>query len=223
MSSTNSTNVLQESPANAGHPTFTTHVPNPPPLPRPSNSRSQITPLHVNSSERNLQLPAAVAWEAGPEIHSVEPHQYQGHASNALATSESANEHAHPSRASWPAAVSDVAPVLSTGFERAQDLNSQWSLTQPLTEQEQFSRQTEYKYSASSSANVQSMRRPSTKRKAAKVPSSFVERQEKLKVSKRKGPLADKQREKTHTMRKTKRICVRCRFYKSGVRTVCEM
>lgn len=37
-----------------------------------------------------------------------------------------------------------------------------------------------------------------------------------MKVSKRKGPLQEKQREKTHTMRKTKRICVRCRFYKSG-------
>lgn len=54
------------------------------------------------------------------------------------------------------------------------------------------------------------------KKKISKVPSSFVERQEKLKVSKRKGPLHEKQREKTHTMRKTKRICVRCRFYKSG-------
>ena len=58
--------------------------------------------------------------------------------------------------------------------------------------------------------------RTQSKKKAAKVPSSFVERQEKLKVSKRKGPLQEKQREKTHTMRKTKRICVRCRFYKSG-------
>jgi len=58
---------------------------------------------------------------------------------------------------------------------------------------------------------------PSPKKKTAKVPSSFVERQEKMKVSKRRGPLQEKQREKTHTMRKTKRICVRCRFYKSGV------
>lgn len=57
---------------------------------------------------------------------------------------------------------------------------------------------------------------PSPKKKTAKVPSSFVERQEKMKVSKRRGPLQEKQREKTHTMRKTKRICVRCRFYKSG-------
>lgn len=64
--------------------------------------------------------------------------------------------------------------------------------------------------------------RPLPKKKAAKVPSSFVERQEKLKVSKRKGPLQERQREKTHTMRKTKRICVRCRFYKSGVRVSFE-
>ncbi|KAF1831549.1 hypothetical protein BDW02DRAFT_606088 [Decorospora gaudefroyi] len=49
--------------------------------------------------------------------------------------------------------------------------------------------------------------RPQAKQKASKVPSSFVERQEKLKVSKRRGPLQERQREKTHTMRKTKRIC----------------
>jgi hypothetical protein len=65
-------------------------------------------------------------------------------------------------------------------------------------------------------AQLLAQHRPPPKKKAAKVPSSFVERQEKLKVSKRKGPLQERQREKTHTMRKTKRICVRCRFYKSG-------
>lgn len=65
--------------------------------------------------------------------------------------------------------------------------------------------------------HLMAQHRPPPKKKAAKVPSSFVERQEKLKVSKRKGPLQERQREKTHTMRKTKRICVRCRFYKSGV------
>ncbi len=68
----------------------------------------------------------------------------------------------------------------------------------------------------SSDSYTQIDRRPGTKKKVAKVPSSYVERQEKMKVSKRRGPLQEKQREKTHTMRKTKRICVRCRFYKSG-------
>jgi hypothetical protein len=70
---------------------------------------------------------------------------------------------------------------------------------------------------ASAPAMAMGPRRPLGRKKIPKVPSSFVERQEKLKVSKRKGPLQERQREKTHTMRKTKRICVRCRFYKSGV------
>ena len=66
-------------------------------------------------------------------------------------------------------------------------------------------------------AQLSNHQRPPNPKKPAKVPSSFVERQEKVKVSKRRGPLQEKQREKTHAMRKTKRICVRCRFYKSGV------
>lgn len=55
------------------------------------------------------------------------------------------------------------------------------------------------------------------KRVLARVPAAFVERQEKVKVSKRKGPLDEASRQKTHQMRKDKATCLRCRFYKSGV------
>ncbi|KAF2036377.1 hypothetical protein EK21DRAFT_52534, partial [Setomelanomma holmii] len=89
-----------------------------------------------------------------------------------------------------------------------QNLDQQWSLPPPQPDQEQYApHQAQYDYPPSASTHLQGPRRFSTKKKAAKVPSSFVERQEKLKVSKRKGPLQQEQREKTHTMRKTKRIC----------------
>lgn len=54
------------------------------------------------------------------------------------------------------------------------------------------------------------------KKALARVPAAFVERQEKNKVSKRKGPLPEASRQKTHQMRKDKNTCLRCRFYKSG-------
>jgi hypothetical protein len=56
------------------------------------------------------------------------------------------------------------------------------------------------------------------KKTVAKVPAAFVARSQKSKVSKRKGPLDEQARRKTHEMRKQKSACIRCRFYKSGVR-----
>lgn len=61
-------------------------------------------------------------------------------------------------------------------------------------------------------------KRPQPKKATAKVPAAFVARQQKSKVSKRKGPLDEEGRQKTHNMRKLKMSCIRCRFYKSGVR-----
>ncbi|KAF2447071.1 hypothetical protein P171DRAFT_519384 [Karstenula rhodostoma CBS 690.94] len=54
------------------------------------------------------------------------------------------------------------------------------------------------------------------KNTVAKVPAAFVARSQKSKVSKRKGPLDEQARRKTHEMRKQKSACIRCRFYKSG-------
>lgn len=61
------------------------------------------------------------------------------------------------------------------------------------------------------------------KKTVAKVPAAFVARSQKSKVSKRKGPLDEQARRKTHEMRKQKSACIRCRFYKSGVRYTCML
>lgn len=102
-----------------------------------------------------------------------------------------------------------------TVYEPPQTMSREWAVAEAPPDHELYARQPVPV--DQTTTHLLAQHRPPPKKKAAKVPSSFVERQEKLKVSKRKGPLQERQREKTHTMRKTKRICVRCRFYKSGV------
>jgi hypothetical protein len=103
-------------------------------------------------------------------------------------------------------------------YERLHDVDQDWAVAERQSDHVPFTQpQVSVDHMHRNNVQLLAHHRPPPKRKAAKVPSSFVERQEKLKVSKRKGPLQERQREKTHTMRKTKRICVRCRFYKSGV------
>ncbi|KAH7116898.1 hypothetical protein B0J11DRAFT_552853 [Dendryphion nanum] len=48
-----------------------------------------------------------------------------------------------------------------------------------------------------------------------KVASAYIPRQQKVKVSRRSGPLEDQCKAKAHKMRKT-RVCVRCKMYKAG-------
>jgi hypothetical protein len=212
------TNGLQESPANAPGPPFTNHAQRSHPFPRPSEPRSRTAPLHLSSSEHALQPSADTPWEAGPELPSLEPRQYKAHTSNALVSSHLATDQTHHTisgSTSWPVVGLGEVAAGPSDFHRVEEEDHQWGIAQiqpihgPYIHQAQAA--------SDPSAIMQSSRRPSTRRKVPKVPSSFVERQEKLKVSKRKGPLPERQREKTHTMRKTKRICVRCRFYKSGV------
>jgi hypothetical protein len=171
----------------------------------------------LDSSEQPLQSSASVAWEGRPEIPPFGPQQYPGHTSNTLASSSTTTNQPHSSGTPWPIVESGEASIGPPRFQRVQDEDTQWNVGQAQPDHGSYTNQPRFHQSVASSAFVQAPQRPSTRRKIAKVPSSFVERQEKLKVSKRKGPLQEKQREKTHTMRKTKRICVRCRFYKSGV------
>lgn len=109
------------------------------------------------------------------------------------------------------------ASNVPTVYEAPQNMRREWNVAEAPPEQELYSQHQVPVEHVDRATQLLAQHRPTPKKKAAKVPSSFVERQEKLKVSKRKGPLQERQREKTHTMRKTKRICVRCRFYKSGV------
>ncbi|CAN9433077.1 unnamed protein product [Alternaria alternata] len=116
----------------------------------------------------------------------------------------------------WPIVDPVEASNVPTVYEAPQNMRREWNVAEAPPEQELYSQHQVPVEHVDRATQLLAQHRPTPKKKAAKVPSSFVERQEKLKVSKRKGPLQERQREKTHTMRKTKRICVRCRFYKSG-------
>ncbi|KAI4632219.1 uncharacterized protein J4E87_001691 [Alternaria ethzedia] len=90
-----------------------------------------------------------------------------------------------------------------TVYEPPQTMSREWAVAEAPPDHELYARQPVPV--DQTTTHLLAQHRPPPKKKAAKVPSSFVERQEKLKVSKRKGPLQERQREKTHTMRKTKR------------------
>jgi hypothetical protein len=211
---------VQESPANAVDPPFTNHGQRQHSFPRPSHPRSRTAPLHLNSSEQPLQPSVNAVWEPSVQIPSIGSQQYPAHTSNALVPGHLTSDHTHQTNsgsASWPVVGMGEVAVTPSTFHRVQDEDQPWGVVQSQPEHGPYIHAAQPQLSSASSAIMQGSRRPSVRRKVAKVPSSFVERQEKLKVSKRKGPLPERQREKTHTMRKTKRICVRCRFYKSGV------
>jgi hypothetical protein len=145
----------------------------------------------------------------------AEQQHYASHTDSALSSGVLTSGPVGVQPAQWPTTSAAAIIPAPPFYGHVQIQQQQWPLVPAVPDQtvfEQESAQTEI----SSDPYAQSNRRAGGKKKAAKVPSSYVERQEKMKVSKRKGPLQEKQREKTHTMRKTKRICVRCRFYKSG-------
>jgi hypothetical protein len=210
------TNVHQESPANVVDPPFTTHAPGQHPFARPSHPRSD-TLQHLNSSE---QPQANVAWDTGRQIPPIGPQQYPDHPSNTLVSGNLAanqTQQNHSSAESWNIANVEEIAAEPPDFHHVREDNQQWDSVQAHPNHLPYAHHTQPQHSAGASNLGPGNLRPSARKRIAKVPSSFVERQEKLKVSRRKGPLKANQREKTHTMRKTKRICVRCRFYKSGV------
>ena len=160
-------------------------------------------------------LQASTAWGTASTLAPTEHQHYASHSSSALSSGVITSGPVNTQSAQWPTAntAGDVPAPPVYGHMQAQQ--QQWSLVPAVPEQRVYQHESS-QAEPSSEPYAQSNRRLGGKKKVAKVPSSYVERQEKMKVSKRKGPLQEKQREKTHTMRKTKRICVRCRFYKSG-------
>ena len=202
------TNLPQESPANAADPPFLNHAPKPQAVSRLSLSQAQTAPLHTTTPQAPTQ-PSAT-WD---------PYrQYSRLAGNALPPTVIPANQSSSSATPWPILVAGETPAATVMYERLPNVGQDWPIVPAQTEHRVFSHQlASIDHFSDATTQLTRYQRPPTKKKATKVPSSFVERQEKLKVSKRKGPLQEKLREKTHTMRKNKRICVRCRFYKSGV------
>lgn len=146
---------------------------------------------------------------------------YPDHSSSAYTSLVTSCDPHSSSITAWPMVTSDQNLANPRLYDRLHHVGDEWQVLQGQPDYRPYSQHNSTSAPPFDNGATQlvAQQRSLTKKKAAKVPSSFVERQEKLKVSKRKGPLHEKQREKTHTMRKVKKICIRCRFYKSGVRT----
>jgi len=208
------TDLSQDSPANTvDPPPYPNHVQKLPPVSQLSHPQAQAALLHTNAASQP-PLHHAVAWDTHQQ-------SYPGHTTDSVPTRGAAARHHGTSAAPWSMVEPVEIPNPSTVYGQPQDMGQDWAVVArgpPEPHELYVQHQAPVEHVDRTTAQIVAQSRPQTKKKAAKVPSSFVERQEKLKVSKRKGPLQERQREKTHTMRKTKRICVRCRFYKSGVR-----
>ncbi|KAF3046048.1 hypothetical protein E8E12_010658 [Didymella heteroderae] len=204
--------ITSESPATPVAPPFANHGQRQHSLPHPGHAVSQ-----PSVDQTHVVLQASTAWGTASTLPPTEHQHYVAHTSSALSSGVISGAITLPN-AQW--STESTAGIVPTpiGYGHVHAQQQQWPLAaQAVPEQRIYEIQdTQVEQQIDPSVYAQANRRPSAKKKAAKVPSSYVERQEKMKVSKRKGPLQEKQREKTHTMRKTKRICVRCRFYKSG-------
>jgi hypothetical protein len=170
-----------------------------------------------NVDQTHAVLQASTAWDAASTLAPIEHQHYAAHTSSALSSGVVTSGPVSIQSTQWPTANTAGAITTPTVYSHIQAQQQQRPPTQAIPGQRVYELETAQPEPPSdTSSYAQGNRRPSRKKKAAKVPSSYVERQEKMKVSKRKGPLQEKQREKTQTMRKTKRTCVHCRFYKSG-------
>lgn len=169
--------------------------------------------MHLDAVQRPIHPLANTVWNAESDRHP----QFPVHG-NPLVHAPVVSDHAGPPRQLWHIDDAGVGPAVPPTYDRSHETEQHWDHAQIQPAHGAYAQHhARFDAPIDTFAQAQDGRRSSGKKKAARVPSSFVERQEKLKVSKRKGPLQEKQREKTHTMRKNKRICVRCRFYKSGV------
>ncbi|EUC48518.1 hypothetical protein COCMIDRAFT_23689 [Bipolaris oryzae ATCC 44560] len=206
--------ISPETPATTADPPYSNHAQKPPPVPLPSHSLPQAILLHTSHEQQPPLHHAAAAAAAAWAHHG----QYPDHTSDPIAASLPVTRHdSTASTAPWPMVESAEPQSASAVYDRSSNIAQEWPVAEAPAEHQLYAQHhAPVEHMDRTAAQMLARHRPPPKKKAAKVPSSFVERQEKLKVSKRKGPLQERQREKTHTMRKTKRICVRCRFYKSG-------
>ncbi|KAF3008974.1 hypothetical protein E8E13_011486 [Curvularia kusanoi] len=205
--------ITSESPATPAAPPFAHHVHRAHSIAHPA----QLAVSEPTAEQTHAVLQPSNAWGAAPALAPTDHQHYVSHTDSALSSGMLTSGPISIQSDQWPATSAAVAVVPAPPFYGHVQIQQQqqWPALPAITDltvYEHEGAQTEL----SSDPYAQNVRRTGGKKKIAKVPSSYVERQEKMKVSRRKGPLQEKQREKTHTMRKTKRICVRCRFYKSG-------
>lgn len=191
------------------------------------NASLHVQPLHLAS-----QPP--MSWPAEPSSDVALPTQQQtyatSHATTALSSGLVDSSPSALSGSSWASLNGGASAAVTPTFERLKDDDSEWTMVHTSTEGGTLAHPVpqmalispphgaQHAPVASTSGELANTRTGS-KQKKPTVASSFLERQKKYKVSRRRGPLNKEKANNAHRMRKgPKRVCIRCKFYKSGVR-----
>jgi hypothetical protein len=165
--------------------------------------------LHVDPVSEPAQAPDN--WPSIPtsDVSPTYPTQHPTHAATAVASDMVPSVQAHYAGSGWGMFDAEAS---NTGYEQVQHPEPEWQLVETLHLQHQ-----DLASESLQLATLRDRRKVPPKKNLAKVTAAFTQRQRKLKVSKRSGPLPEASRLKTHKMRKERATCIRCRFYKAGV------
>lgn len=171
--------------------------------------------MHPPPQNLSSQVAATWASTSGTHLSSVAPQHTFAHPGPVTSPTMNMDTQTPLSNATWAMVSSGPGNSTSVVYEQLPETAQLWpSEPEPPHLGHVHHVLADSTYHESTSSRV---RRAQPKKAAAKVPAAFVARQQKSKVSKRKGPLDEEGRQKTHNMRKLKMSCIRCRFYKSGV------
>ncbi|KAK7183754.1 hypothetical protein PSPO01_10090 [Paraphaeosphaeria sporulosa] len=179
------------------------------PLLNYANSDMHVSPTHASTQ-------AAVTWAQEPHSNTspIAPqHAFVQH-SRALPQGMVLGSQAQLPDTTWAMATAAPSATTPAVYEQLPNTAPLWP-AEPAP-QDYAHQQHILTNPALPEINTPRGKRSLVKNTVAKVPAAFVARSLKSKVSKRKGPLDEQARRKTHEMRKQKSACIRCRFYKSG-------
>jgi len=169
----------------------------------------------INVPSQHPPPQPVVDWPQGaaPELAVTAPPPAFTHPTDDLPQDVVLAGQGHLSGSAWPMVTSASSDTPVSAFDQLQDTSQSWPDTQTTQLDRVPSAPAFRALTASRSGRV-----ATPKKNVPKVPAAFVARQQKSKISRRRGPLDEAGRQKTHKMRKEKNTCIRCRFYKSGVR-----
>ncbi|KAL5374154.1 hypothetical protein PMIN03_007504 [Paraphaeosphaeria minitans] len=174
-----------------------------------ANSNMHVSPTHASTQ-------VAVTWAQEPHSDSspVAPRHTFAQHSHALPQDLVLGSQAQLPDTTWAMVTAAPSTPTPAVYEQLPDTAPLWP-TEPAS-QDYTHQQHVLANPALHEVDALRGKRSLVKKTVAKVPAAFVARSQKSKVSKRKGPLDEQARRKTHEMRKQKSACIRCRFYKSG-------
>lgn len=169
--------------------------------------------LHVDPPHEHARVSDSWPAVSNPNMPPAYPTQEPTYTSTTMASDVVLSAQGHLPSSAWGMVDAESGNAACPVYEQAQQPEPDWQLVETLHLQQHDPSAEPFRVVAT----VRDRRKVMPKKSLAKVTAAFSQRQRKLKVSKRKGPLPEASRIKTHKMRKDRATCLRCRFYKAGV------